>query len=148
MTTPQLRSPTDNRTRLWHFARHLLEMVVAMVVGMAVLGLVWTVTLDALGVPGLLDRTVPDALIMATNMTVAMGAWMRYLGHGWPATLQMAAAMYLSFVVFFPFLWLGLVSGDGVLVGGHILMVPAMVAAMLLRLDEYTDRHPRRRMPR
>ena len=37
--------------------------------------------------------------------------------------------------------WAGLLSGHLVMIGGHILMLPAMVAAMLLRRDECTGSH-------
>jgi hypothetical protein len=43
---------------------------------------------------------------MATNMTIAMSAWMRYRGHRWAATAEMAAAMYLPFIVLLFPLWL------------------------------------------
>jgi hypothetical protein len=127
-----------------HFVRHYLEMVVAMVVGMVALGPLWSLAADALGRPGLLHAPEPSALVMATNMSVAMCAWMRIRGHGRRATLEMAAAMYLPFVVLFPPLWAGLVSADTVMVGGHVLMLPAMAAAMLLRRDEYTGHCPAR----
>ncbi len=128
---------TTTASRL-RFAGHYLEMVVAMVLGMVILGQLESALLTPLGWSSL--RAIPelDALVMATNMTVAMVAWMRYRGHGRAATTLMAAAMYLSFVVLFPLLWLGVVSPSGVLVGGHLLMLPAMAGAMLLRRDEYT----------
>jgi hypothetical protein len=135
MTTLQPTTP------LGHFVRHYLEMVVAMVVGMAALGPVWSLAGDALGRPAVLDLPEVSALVMATNMTVAMSAWMRYRGHGWRTTLEMAAAMYLPFVVLFPPLWMGALSADAMLVAGHVVMLPAMAGAMLLRLGEYTGRH-------
>lgn len=79
---------------------------------------------------------------MATNMTVAMVAWMRLRHrHGWPATLEMSAAMYLPFIVLFPPMWLGVLSAHAMLVLGHVLMLPAMAGVMLLRRDEYTGHH-------
>jgi hypothetical protein len=133
--------PTWTRAAVWHFVRHYLEMVVALVLGMAVLGPVESVVLDPLGWQSV--RAVPElnALVMATNMTVAMVAWMRYRGHGWTATSAMATAMYLPFVVLFPPLWLGFLSAGGMLLGGHLLMLPAMAGAMLLRRNEYTGHH-------
>ena len=74
---------------------------------------------------------------MATNMAVAMAAWMRFRGHGWAAALEMSAAMYVPFLVPFPPLWLDLLSGHAMMLVGHVLMLPAMVAAMLLRPAEY-----------
>lgn len=123
------------------FVRHYLEMLVAMIVGMVVLTPVWEMGLGALGSSDLLDRIEPATMIMATSMSVPMVAWMRYRGHGWAASLEMAASMYLSFAVLFPPLWLGLVSADAVMLVGHVLMLPAMAAAMLLRRDEYTRHH-------
>jgi hypothetical protein len=136
MTT---RRPT--RATVWHFVRHYLEMVVAMVLGMAVLGPVESVVLDPLGWHSV--RAVPElnALVMASNMTVAMVAWMRYRGHSSTAASAMAAAMYLPFLVLFPPLWLGFLSASEMLLGGHLLMLPAMVGAMLLRRDEHTGHH-------
>jgi hypothetical protein len=116
-------------------------MLVAMIVGMVVLTPLWELGLGALGASWLLDRIEPATMIMATSMSVTMVAWMRYRGHGWPANLEMAAAMYLSFAVLFPPLWLGLLSADAVMLAGHVLMLPAMAAAMLWRRDEYTRHH-------
>ncbi len=124
-----------------HFVRHYVEMLVAMIVGMAVLTPLWALGLGALDASWLLERIEPATMIMATSMSIAMVAWMRYRGHGWRPNLEMAASMYLSFAVLFPPLWLGLISADAVMLVGHVLMLPAMAAAMLLRRDEYTLHH-------
>jgi hypothetical protein len=131
-----LRGPARRR-----FVRHYLEMVVAMLVGMAVLG-----PLENLlpGFEGVRAHPELDALVMATNMTAAMVAWMRFRRHGWAATGEMAAAMYLPFVVLFPPLWTGLLDGDATLMLGHVLMFAAMAAVMLGRRDEYTAHSHRR----
>jgi hypothetical protein len=126
------------KTRTGHFVRHYLEMVVAMLVGMITLGPLWSLAGDSLGLSAVLQRPEPMVLVMATNMSIAMCAWMRYRGHGWAATLEMAAAMYVPFLALFPPLWLGVLSRDGLMVWGHVLMLPAMAAAMLWRLPEYT----------
>jgi hypothetical protein len=136
-----MTSPRPARPAVWHFVRHYLEMVVAMMLGMAVLGPVESALLNPLGWQSI--RAVPElsALVMATNMTVAMVAWMRYRRHSRSATILMAVAMYLPFVVLFPPMWLGFLSASGMFVGGHVLMLPAMAGAMLLRRDEYTGHH-------
>jgi hypothetical protein len=148
----RLVGTTDHRGRsslrgaaLRRFVRHYLEMVVAMLVGMAVLGPVESWVLDPIGWADL--RAVPeaDALVMATNMTVAMVAWMRFRGHGWSPTTEMAAVMYLSFLVLLPLLWVGLLSDGGFMALGHVLMFTAMAAVMLRRPDEYTGHHHRTR---
>jgi hypothetical protein len=135
-------APTTHRNAaLRHFVRHFLEMVVAMVVGMVALGPVWSTLFDVLGRSALLHRPEPMALVMATDMTIVMAAWMRYRGHGWMSTVEMSAAMYVPFVVLFVPLWMGLLSANGLMVAGHVLMLPAMVVAMLLRRDEYACGH-------
>ena len=126
---------------LRRFVRHYLEMVVAMAAGMIVLGPVESLLLDPVGWAELRARPELDALVMATNMTVAMVAWMRLRGHGWAAAAQMAVAMYASFVVLFPPLWLGVLPATGLLALGHVLMLVAMAAVMLRRRDEYTGHH-------
>jgi hypothetical protein len=129
-----LLKPTTPRG---HFVRHYAEMVLAMVVGMVALGPLWSFAGSALGLTATLHRPEVAALVMATNMSLAMSAWMRHRGHGWPATLEMAAAMYLPFVLLFPPMWAGVLSTGAMMVGAHVLMLPAMAAAMLLRRHEY-----------
>jgi hypothetical protein len=99
------------------------------------------VLLDPFGWAGLRAQPEIHTLVMATNMTVAMVAWMRLRGHGWAATAEMAVAMYASFVVLFPPLWLGVLSPMGLMVLGHVLMFLAMAAVMLGRSDEYAGHH-------
>jgi hypothetical protein len=130
-----LLKPTTARA---HLVRHYLEMVLAMIVGMIALGPLWSLAGNAFDLSGALHRPEVAALVMATDMSVAMCAWMRYRGHRWPATIEMAAAMYLPFVLLFPPMWAGVLSGGAMMVGGHVLMLPAMAAAMLLRRHEYT----------
>ena len=74
-------------------------------------------------------------------MTVAMSAWTRYRGHGWRATAEMAAAMYVPFLVLFPPLWLGVIDSGTMVVAGHVLMLAAMAGVMLLRPHEYVHSH-------
>ncbi|MGY1621581.1 hypothetical protein ACI789_05225 [Geodermatophilus sp. SYSU D00965] len=133
MTTTQTPQHTASRgRRTWHFVRHYLEMVVAMVVGMVALGpveeLVW---------PGLDDRLDVSVVVMATNMAIGMGAWMRFRGHSWRAVAEMSAAMYLPFAVLLAPYWAGAVSGGVLMTVGHVAMLPLMALAMLLRPAEY-----------
>ena len=74
---------------------------------------------------------------MATNMTVAMAAWMKFRGHRWRPIAEMGAAMYLPFLVLFVPLALAVIDAGAMTVWGHVLMLPAMAAAMLLRPHEY-----------
>jgi hypothetical protein len=117
-------------------AVHYVEMVIAMAIGMVALHPVWTFAFDALGWSAVLDRPEPMALVMATNMTVAMSAWMKFRGHGWRSIVEMGAAMYLPFVVLFVPLWAGVLSEDGMFLWGHVLMLFAMAGAMAIRPHE------------
>jgi hypothetical protein len=119
------------------FWRHFVEMVIAMGVGMAVLGPQWMMATDALGWSSLFRRTEPMALAMATEMSIGMAAWMRFRRHGWAPILEMCAAMFVPFLLLFIPYRLGAVGPTTVMIAGHVLMLPAMALAMLHRLDEY-----------
>jgi hypothetical protein len=82
---------------------------------------------------------------MATDMTIGMSLWMRYRGHGRRSIGEMAGAMYAPFIVLFAPYWAGLIPGGTMLLLGHVLMLPCMIAVMLHRRDEYSQDHPRRR---
>jgi hypothetical protein len=120
----------------WPFVRHYLEMVAAMFVGMAVLGglVHGALALVGLEVP---DQAEVTSLEMATYMTAGMTVWMRYRGHGWPATLEMSGAMFVPALALFPLLWAGALSGDDLLMLEHVLMLPLMYVVMLRRRSEY-----------
>jgi hypothetical protein len=125
----------------WHFIRHYIEMVVAMFLGMAVLGVPAEWALGAAGSSWSELNTDAPALMllgMAVTMTVPMVAWMRYRGHGWRANTEMAASMVLPTLAAIGVLAAGLVSIGTLLVVEHIAMLLGMLAAMLLRPDEYT----------
>jgi hypothetical protein len=117
------------------FAGHFVEMVVAMVAGMVVLGPLW-----ALAWPGLAGVPAAQALVMATNMTAGMALWMRVRRHAWRGIAEMSAAMYLPFVVLLVPYWLGAISGAVLMTAGHVLMVPLMLAAMIRRRGDYLHR--------
>jgi flagellar biosynthetic protein FliP len=77
------------------------------------------------------------ALVMATNMTIGMAAWMAIRRHSWPSIIEMSAAMYAPFIILFVPYWAGLMNGDELLTIGHLLMLPAM----LHRSTEYAAAH-------
>jgi hypothetical protein len=110
----------------WHLVRHYLEMVAAMLVGMVALGAV-----ESLIWPGLHDRTDVMVLFMATNMAIGMSAWMWFRRHSWIAITEMAAAMYLPFLVLLVPYWAGAISGSAVMSWGHLLMLVAMALPMV-----------------
>jgi hypothetical protein len=138
MTTETSSAPAATHVHsrgraIWHFARHYLEMVVAMLVGMAALG-----SLEQLVWPALTARADVGIMVMATNMSVGMGAWMRFRGHSWRGIAEMSASMYLPFAVLLVPLWTGAMGEHAVMGWGHLLMFPAMALVMLLRPAEYS----------
>lgn len=135
--------PAPRRQSTRFFVRHFLEMVAAMLVGMAVLGPVAGLLFAQWGRADLTEDPVISAIVMATTMTIGMTVWMRYRRHSWVSTAEMGAAMYLPFAVFFVPFWVGAISGDVVMMAGHILMLPAMVLVMIRRRDEYSTDHRR-----
>ena len=93
--------------------------------------------LDAAGAATLMHNPYTGALIMATNMTVAMSAWMKVRGHRWRPIAEMGVAMYVPFLLLFVPLGLELIDSGALMLWGHLLMLPAMAVAMLLRPKEY-----------
>ena len=122
-----MTTTTPSRTRSGlRFAGHYLEMVVAMFVGMFALGPLWSMAL-----PGLSAHPDASALVMATNMSIGMAAWMRIRKHAWPHIAEMCAWMSAPFVVLLVPYWMNLISGDTLMTAGHLLMFPAMLVPML-----------------
>ena len=139
-TPPDRRSSAARRPSLagtGRFVLHYVEMVVAMVVGMVLLHPLWTRAVRDAAPGGVLRSVELDTLAMATSMSVPMVAAMLWRRHSTASALEMAGAMYAGFVVLYPFLWAGLVSGVTVEALGHALMLAFMLVAMLRRWPEH-----------
>jgi hypothetical protein len=79
---------------------------------------------------------------MAVMMTAPMVGWMRYRGHAWQPCAEMAASMFLPTFGVIALLWGGVLEDFGTLMMlEHVVMLPAMLVAMLLRYDEYAHGH-------
>ncbi|PZW00368.1 hypothetical protein SAMN05443287_104397 [Micromonospora phaseoli] len=138
-TTPDRRAGPRRHLRHRHLVRHLLEMLLAMVAGMLVLGPARAALGTAFGLapasPGV------GALLMATDMSVGMAVWMWYRGHSVAALGEMVLAMYAPVLLLLVPWAAGLLDADALSTGAHLLMVPAMIAVALRRRHEYTG-HP------
>ena len=77
-------------------------------------------------------------LVMAVSMTAPMVAWMRHRGHDWRTCNDMALAMLIPLMPIMGLLWLQLIPGAAVCCMYCASMIPAMIVAMLFRLDLYT----------
>ena len=87
--------------------------------------------------PSLTARVDVGVLVMATDMAIGMGAWMRVRGHSWRGIAEMSASMYLPFLALLVPYWTGYVGGHDLMMWGHGLMFPAMALVMYLRPSEY-----------
>jgi hypothetical protein len=124
------------------FVRHYIEMVVVMFAGMIVLGIPGEAALRAAGSGTSVLRDDAPAVVflgMAATMTVPMVAWMRYRGHTWQPTLEMAASMVIPTVAAIALLEASVLGFDALMGLEHVAMLLGMLAAMLLRLNEYTS---------
>lgn len=123
------RSRHADRSGYLRFIGHFVEMLIVMFAGMGVLTAV-------LGMPHRSPIEV-QALFMAATMTVPMVAWMVIRRHSRRTSAEMGAAMVAPLAILFPMLWAALISADAVLDLQHLLMLPAMLAAMVYRRTEY-----------
>jgi hypothetical protein len=137
--TQTLHSSQPATHRNWRrFWIHYAEMIAAMFVGMFALGALESlVGLDV----DFTARPILGYSVMALNMSIGMIAIMRYRGHGWPATLEMCAVMFVPIAPLYPLYESGLIDAMGVMMVSHIAMFPLMLAVMFRRLDEFTHCH-------
>jgi flagellar biosynthetic protein FliP len=129
MTTTTTAPARTSSRKLLRFTAHYLEMVLAMLVGMMAIGPLWP--------SEWVVRPDVAAMTMAIDMTVAMALWMAIRRHSWPRTAEMCAAMFLPFVLLLVPYWLGAISGSTLMIAGHVIMFPLMLAAMLWRRADY-----------
>ena len=119
----------------WRFARHLLEMVLAMMAGMAVFG----VALAALGEPPGYANLFVRYGLMGAFMAAPMVAWMRYRRHSWRDGGEMTAAMLVPMLAPVALVEFGVpgLTGGSLMVVSHAAMICGMVALMAYRFDRY-----------
>jgi hypothetical protein len=125
---PGRRAAPTNRA----FVVHYLQMLAAMGIGMVVLTPFSMHLVHHAGVE-------VEALSMVTTMVAGTAVWMAHRLHSWSEILEMSAAMYGSFVVLFPFYWLGVLSPTSLTILGHLVMLVAMAVAMRHRRDRYAS---------
>jgi hypothetical protein len=134
--------------KVWRFVLHFGEMCLAMCVGAGVFGLVFTKLVAGAGYDHPYQQ-LPElsAFVMLLAMTLPMAAWMRVRGMETRSISEMSAAMAVETLLLVAALRTGVVQGAALLSLQHLLMMPAMLIPMLLRLDAYTDCHTHRRKP-
>jgi hypothetical protein len=121
----------------WRFARHLLEMVVAMMAGMAVLG----AALATLGEPPGYGKLLVQYGVMGAFMAAPMVAWMRHRGHSWRDGGEMTAVMVVPMLALALLVELGVavpgLSEGSLMMLSHVAMIGGMVALMAYRFERY-----------
>ena len=134
------------RSQTATFARHFLEMCVAMCVGGGALyALAFYVGPAVLGYDDP-RRQFPEVSLTAVALifTLPMTLWMRFRGMKWRPILEMSAAAIGVALLLLGLGWLGVLSRAGLgEFAGPAFCGPACVAmfgAMLFRLDLYTGR--------
>jgi len=124
------------------FLRHLFEMVLAMMIGMAVLGLLVRAVAAPLGFPdGLRPYPELSAIAMTVEMTLPMAAWMLYRGHRRAIVGEMSGAMIAPVVAVVVLCLVQALPSSSAPTLAHLTMYPAMLGAMLYRRTEYTRPH-------
>jgi hypothetical protein len=122
------------------FARHFGEMVLAMVLGMVILGGLAELLLAAAG-SSLSDQSgSTQVMLMGLNMTVPMVLWMSYRGHPAARNAEMALSMIVPSVAA-ALAWAGALESGAALGIQHAVMIPAMLGVMLWRYQDYSHPH-------
>ncbi|HET7089429.1 MAG TPA: hypothetical protein VFL17_12340, partial [Anaerolineae bacterium] len=90
----------NSASKVGRFIRHFLEMLLAMVAGMAILYLLGNlIPASSRYAAAFESGTNLHAIMMAVFMTVPMVAWMIVRGHGWRHSAEMAVAMLAPMAV-------------------------------------------------
>jgi hypothetical protein len=124
---------------LAHFLRHLVEMVLAMMLGMFAGAAIFVTATGISAEDAIENHSVAWVSVMAFSMTAPMVAWMRYRGHGWNVCLEMAAAMIAPAIPLCILRVADLISG-GICSVYCLLSLVAMVGVMVYRRDYYSHK--------
>jgi hypothetical protein len=147
--TKQVSSPRKVQipeviARAGYFIWHLVEMCLAMCIGGIPLIILFFVGAAQIGYPNLLER-FPElsVLVIGFTLSLPMTAWMRFRGHEWRPTLEMASTTIVLGIVLVGLGWFGVLSKSSLFEWMTRLACPVMIIPMLFRLDIYTSHHAR-----
>lgn len=137
ITGPATAAPSLRR-RWLRFTKHFLLMLAAMYLGMLTLYPAYSFLARRAGYhDSTSDLPIVSALVMAFAMTAPMTALMLHHRHGWRPITEMTAAMIVPTFASALLHVTGTISAASVMSVGHLSMIPAMLAVMLLRFDHY-----------
>jgi hypothetical protein len=118
------------------FLRHLLEMGLAMMVGMMVSATIFLSAVGMTAADAMREHAVLFVVLQAVGMTTAMVAWMRHRRHSWRSSSEMAVAMVVPAVPLICLRLLDVISGP--ICGLYCLAtIAAMAIVMLYRRGDY-----------
>jgi len=125
-----------------YFIRHYVEMLLVCCIGGFILNFLFFMGIAQVGYPNFF-QLYPELSIMviAILLTVPMLTWMRFRGHEWRPTLEMAGVPIVLGVILVSASWLKIIPKAEMLTLMKDLVCPAMLIPMLFRLDLYTSNH-------
>jgi hypothetical protein len=123
------------------FVRHFGEMVLAMFLGMVVLGGLAQLVFGASGSTLSELSGGAQVMLMGVNMTVPMVIWMSHRGHARAQNAEMAASMIVPSIAAAALAWAGALESAAALGLQHAVMIPAMLGVMLWRYEDYSHPH-------
>jgi hypothetical protein len=128
--------------RTGYFVWHLLEMCLAMCIGGVPLIVLFFVGAAKIGYPDLLER-FPEVAVLVVGfiLSLPMIAWMRFRGHGWRPTLEMASTSIALGIVLVGLGWLRILPRSSLFDLLTRFVCPVMIIPMLFHLDVYTGHH-------
>ncbi len=132
--------------KVGHFVWHLVQMVLAMAVGMAIYVALFRLVLTPEGYKAVqIEQPFLWYAEMAVFMTVPMVAWMRHHGYRWRRCAEMSGAMLIPPAGLIALVQLGVtaylpwLSTRTLPASTHIAMLLGMLLSMLHRRAEYSD---------
>jgi hypothetical protein len=123
------------------FARHFGEMVLAMFLGMVVLGGLAELGFALSGSSLSGQAGGIQVMLMGFSMTVPMVLWMSYRGHTAARNVEMALSMIVPSVAAAALALAGVLGSGAALGIQHAVMIPAMLGVMLWRYQDYSHPH-------
>ena len=118
------------------FLRHLLEMGLAMIIGMMVSATIFLSAVGMTAAEAMREHAVLFVVLQAVGMTTTMVVWMRHRRNSWRSSSEMALVMVVPAVPLICLRLLDVVSGP--ICGLYCFAtIVAMVAVMLYRRSDY-----------
>ncbi|MBE3558884.1 MAG: hypothetical protein IMW89_06625 [Ktedonobacteraceae bacterium] len=125
-------SPRSRGRQILRFFWRFGEIALAMLLGMGIFHVVVSMRPIPLGLE-------VSLLAMQVVTTIPILAWMRIRKYAWRLNAEMAGAMIVPTIVLIAAYALGMLPRASLMLGTHLLILPAMLAVMLYRWRDYTS---------